>query len=99
MSAGVSIEDILRGIYDSLADRAALLLKRVEQNKQIGSPDAPAVRAAGQMMFIGGVAIQKGMVQALETRLEKRVDVPTDCEYVCALGAALLGLKRLPVRS
>ncbi|MGZ8847589.1 MAG: acyl-CoA dehydratase activase, partial [Pyrinomonadaceae bacterium] len=36
VSAGVSIEDILRGIYDSLADRAAMLLKRVEQHKKIG---------------------------------------------------------------
>jgi (R)-2-hydroxyacyl-CoA dehydratese activating ATPase len=81
VSTGLSVEDIMRGIYDSLADRAALLLKRV------GPGD--------RLVFIGGVATQRGMVQALENRLQLPVVVPPDCEYVCALGAALLGLKRL----
>jgi activator of 2-hydroxyglutaryl-CoA dehydratase len=35
------------------------------------------------------------MVKALETRLGLKVNVPQDCEYVCALGAGLLGLKRM----
>ncbi|MFZ0060570.1 MAG: acyl-CoA dehydratase activase [Pyrinomonadaceae bacterium] len=80
VSTGLSVEDIMRGIYDSLADRAALLLKRV-------GPGGPLV-------FIGGVATQRGMVKALEDHLQQPVTVPPDCEYVCALGAALLGLKR-----
>jgi predicted CoA-substrate-specific enzyme activase len=102
VSSGVSIEDILRGIYDSLADRAALLLKRVEKHQRIGGgaqPELPKSEAAsGEMMFIGGVATQRGMVKALEERVGIKVEVPTDCEYVCALGAALLGLKRLQAR-
>ena len=101
VSAGVSIEDILRGIYDSLADRAALLLKRVEQHKKIGGSSPETVTPEGtptELMFIGGVATQKGMVKALEARLGTKVEVPGDCEYVCALGAALLGLKRLQAR-
>ena len=81
VSAGVSVEDILGGIYDSLASRAGLLLKRVN--------------LAGELTFIGGVARQRGMVRALEQRLQVKVNVPEDCEYVCALGAALLGLSRL----
>ena len=81
VSAGVSVEDILGGIYDSLASRAGLLLKRVN--------------LAGELTFIGGVARQRGMVRALEQRLQVKVNVPEDCEYVCALGAALLGLTRL----
>jgi predicted CoA-substrate-specific enzyme activase len=81
VSTGLSVEDIMRGIYDSLADRAALLLKRV----------GPAT----QLVFIGGVATQRGMVKALEDRLKLPVTVPPGCEYICALGAALLGLKRL----
>lgn len=81
VSAGVSVEDILGGIYDSLASRAALLLKRVN--------------VCEQLTFIGGVARQCGMVKALEQRLQLKVNVPEDCEYVCALGAALLGLSRL----
>lgn len=81
VSTGLSVEDIMRGIYDSLADRATLLLKRVG--------------AGQQLVFIGGVATQKGMVKALEARLKLPVLVPENCEYVCATGAALLGLKRL----
>ncbi|MHB8413494.1 MAG: acyl-CoA dehydratase activase [Candidatus Acidiferrales bacterium] len=81
VSAGVSVEDIVYGIYDSLADRASMLLKRA------GS--------AGDLIFIGGVARQQGMVQALENRLKVKVHVPYYCEHVCALGAALLGMKRV----
>jgi len=81
VSTGLSLEDILRGIYDSLADRATLLLKRVGMGQAL--------------VFIGGVAKQRGMVKALEDRLKLPVLVPPHCEHVCALGAALLGLKRL----
>jgi predicted CoA-substrate-specific enzyme activase len=81
VSAGVSVEDILCGIYDSLAERASMLLKRAGMGQEL--------------VLIGGVARQKGMVCALENRLKVRVSVPADCEYVCALGAGLLGLKRL----
>jgi (R)-2-hydroxyacyl-CoA dehydratese activating ATPase len=81
VSAGVTVENILGGIYDSLASRAGLLLKRVNLGEQL--------------TFIGGVARQRGMVRALEQRLQVKVNVPEDCEYVCALGAALLGLSRL----
>jgi len=54
--------------------------------------------SSGETMFIGGVATQRGMVRALEERLKAKVEVPADCQYVCALGAALLGLKRLQSR-
>ncbi len=81
VSTGLSVEDIMRGIYDSLADRASLLLKRAGLGKRI--------------VFIGGVARQAGMIKALQDRLKLEVHVPEDCEYVCALGAALLGLRRL----
>ncbi len=80
VSAGVTVPNILAGIYDSLADRSALLLKRV------GRVD--------ELVFVGGVARQQGAVRALERRLKIPVHVPEHCEYVCALGAALLGLKR-----
>lgn len=81
VSAGVGVEDILRGIYDSLAERAMMLLKRAGSMERV--------------TFIGGVANQRGMVRALEDRLGKTVNVPEHSEYVCATGAALLGLKRL----
>ena len=80
VSGGVSVEDIFRGIHDSLADRAGTLLRRVGLRDQV--------------TVIGGVARQAGLIAALKQRLNIRVDVPEECEYVCALGAAVLGLKR-----
>ncbi len=84
VSAGVSVENILRGIHDSLADRAAGMLKRVGME--------------GELTLIGGVARQAGIVKALENKLGVKVNVPPDCEYVCALGAALLGHRRLALK-
>lgn len=84
VSAGVSVENILRGIHDSLADRAVGMLRRVGMEGEVG--------------FIGGVARQYGMVKALEEKLGTKVNVPPNCEYVCALGAALLGHQRLVAR-
>ncbi len=85
VSAGVSVEDILRGIHESLAERAGALLKRVGMDDEI--------------TFIGGVARQAGIIRALESRLSVRVNVPPDCDFVCALGAAMAGQKRLQARA
>ncbi len=81
VSAGITVQDILRGIHESLADRAGTLLKRVEMKDEL--------------TLIGGVARQAGIAKALEERLKVKVTIPQDCDFVCALGAALLGLKRL----
>lgn len=80
ISEGVSVENILRGIHNSLADRALSLLKRVGMD--------------GPVTFIGGVARQEGMVVALKDKLGVQVNVPDGPEYTTALGAALLGLQR-----
>jgi len=81
MTAGVSVPNILRGIHLSLANRAMALLKRVG--------------LAPELTFIGGVARQAGMVKALEETVGVKVNVPTEPELVGALGAALLGLRRV----
>jgi predicted CoA-substrate-specific enzyme activase len=80
VSEGVTVENILRGIHNSLADRALSLLKRV-------GLDAPVA-------FIGGVARQEGMVVALRDKLGVPVHVPDGPEFAAALGAALLGRQR-----
>jgi predicted CoA-substrate-specific enzyme activase len=84
VSEGVSVENILRGIHNSLADRALSLLKRVG----FGGPDAGVA-------FVGGVALQQGMVAALREKLGVPIHVPDEPRYTAALGAALLGLQRL----
>jgi predicted CoA-substrate-specific enzyme activase len=80
VSEGVSIENIVRGIHDALADRALALLKRVGLD--------------GEVTFIGGVAQQAGMVAALREKLGVPVHVPPAPQFTTALGAALLGLQR-----
>ncbi len=81
VSEGVAVENILRGIHNSLADRALGLLKRVGLD--------------GEVTFIGGVARQEGMVVALRERLGLPVNVPDAPQFTTALGAAVLGLQRL----
>jgi predicted CoA-substrate-specific enzyme activase len=80
VSEGVGVENILRGIHNSLADRALALLKRVGLD--------------GEVTFIGGVALQAGMVQALRDKLGVPIHVPPAPHETAALGAALLGLQR-----
>jgi predicted CoA-substrate-specific enzyme activase len=80
VSDGATVENILRGIHDSLADRSLALLKRVGLD--------------GEVTFIGGVAQQEGMVVALRTKLGVPINVPEAPHLVAALGAARLGLQR-----
>ena len=80
ISEGVAVENILRGIHNSLADRALLLLKRVGLD--------------GEVTMIGGVALQEGMIVALREKLGVPVNVPAEPHLTAALGAALLGLQR-----
>jgi predicted CoA-substrate-specific enzyme activase len=80
VSEGVTVENILRGIHNSLADRALSLLKRVGLD--------------GPVAFIGGVAQQEGMIVALRAKLGVPVYVPEGPQFAAALGAALLGRQR-----
>ncbi len=67
--------DIARAIHDAIADRVASLVRRVGIEKDV--------------ILIGGVARNKGFVDALNRSLELEVIVPEEPEYVSALGAAL----------
>lgn len=80
VSEGVTVENILRGIHNSLADRALSLLKRVGLD--------------GPVAFIGGVARQEGMIVALRGKLGVPVLVPEGPQFAAAVGAALLGRQR-----
>jgi predicted CoA-substrate-specific enzyme activase len=84
VSEGVGVDNILRGIHNSLADRALGLLKRVGLD--------------GEVTLIGGVALQAGMVAALRDKLGVPVNVPDAPQLTTALGAALLGLQRFRKR-
>jgi predicted CoA-substrate-specific enzyme activase len=81
VSTGEKVENILRGVHNSLASRALALLKRA------GLED--------EVTFVGGVARQNGMVKALSETLKRKVNVSGEPELVGALGAALLALRRM----
>ena len=81
VSVGQSVENIVRGIHDSLAQRGQQLLKRVGIEPEI--------------TFVGGMALQSGMVQALEHAVGQKVNVAERPDLVAALGAALLARQRL----
>ncbi len=80
ITEGKKVEDIIRGIHDSLSDRAISLLKSVGIEEEI--------------TFIGGVAVQDGMVASLQEKLGKKINVPDDPEFTVAYGAALLARRR-----
>ncbi|MFQ5850167.1 MAG: acyl-CoA dehydratase activase [Candidatus Binatia bacterium] len=81
VSAGETVEDILRGVHNSLASRALALMKRA------GLED--------EVTFVGGVARQIGMVKAMEAAMKKKVNVCEEPDMVGALGAGILALRRL----
>jgi predicted CoA-substrate-specific enzyme activase len=84
VSEGKTVADILCGAHRSLADRA------FSQLKLVGFHDAVA--------FIGGVALQEGMIKACEERFQGALQVPQAPAHVVAYGAALLGLSRYQKR-
>jgi predicted CoA-substrate-specific enzyme activase len=84
VTAGQSVENIVRGIHDSLAQRGFQLLKRVGLEAEI--------------TFTGGMALQSGMVSALEIAVGQKVNVGERPELIAALGASLLARQRLERR-
>ena len=78
LGKGKKIEDILLGVHRSIAARSAGLLRRVGVDDEV--------------TFTGGVARNTAMVDALERRLERPLNVSDDSHYMGALGAALFAL-------
>jgi predicted CoA-substrate-specific enzyme activase len=80
VNEGQTLQNIIRGIHNSLASRSKGLLSRVGLD--------------GEVTFVGGVARQSGMVAALKDAIKNPVNVDKDPDMVTALGAALLALQR-----
>jgi predicted CoA-substrate-specific enzyme activase len=73
---GSSKEDILWGVHESIAAKIASVSKRVGIEPEL--------------VFTGGVALNIGVVDALEKQLGLTIQVPENPEIVGALGAAIL---------
>jgi predicted CoA-substrate-specific enzyme activase len=81
VTEGKKIEDIISGTHYSITDRIVALLKQVGGEEEI--------------TLTGGVAKNVGFVHALEDRIGIKMNVCPDSEYMGAIGAAHLGLRRL----
>ena len=87
VSRGISAQNILKGIHLSMAGRLSKLLKSIGANQ-------------GLVMMTGGLALDQGLVAALEEDLTKIKDMKAtvrshpDSIYAGAIGAALWGAYR-----
>ncbi len=82
VSEGQEVEDILRAIHNSIADRTIGLLERIGEIQP-------------QVVMTGGVAKNIGVVKALEEKLGVTLSIYHEPQIVGALGAALLALDGL----
>ena len=81
LGKGKKIEDVLLGVHQSIGARSVGLLRRV------GVTD--------QVTFTGGVARNPAMIAALESRLDLKLNVSEESDFMGALGAALFALDRI----
>jgi (R)-2-hydroxyacyl-CoA dehydratese activating ATPase len=76
ISQGDRPEDILAGIHRSIADKISGMSRGVTLEKDI--------------IIIGGGALDIGLVQAIEEKLQAKVLVPDNPRLMAALGAAVI---------
>lgn len=86
VSRSIPPADILRGIHESMADRLLKLLKSIDAKE-------------GVVMMTGGLALDAGLVKAMQDGMEKqkmstRIDSHPDSLFAGAIGAALWGIFR-----
>jgi len=86
VSRSIPPSDILRGIHESMAERLTKLLKSIDVRQ-------------GVVMMTGGLALDTGLVKALQDGMDKqkmgtRVATHPDSLYAGAIGAALWGAFR-----
>jgi len=71
-------EEIIRGLMNSIASRVAGMVHRIGLQEPV--------------MLTGGVALNRGVVKALEEKLGTTISVPSNPQIVGALGAALFAM-------
>ncbi len=81
IARGASAHDIVRGIHEMVIIRTITLLKQL----------SPRINAPVAMS--GGVALNRGIVRALERGTGERVLVPDNPQIIGALGAAVIAAK------
>ena len=80
LAKGTKYEDIVKGIHASIASRVGSLAKRV------GIKD--------QVVMTGGVALNHGMIRALEKNIGFKIYTSEYCQLNGAIGAALFAYQK-----
>ncbi len=80
LAKGTKISDIVRGIHTAIASRVGSLAKRV------GIKD--------EVIMTGGVALNKGMIRALEKNIGHTIHTSEYCQLNGAVGAALFAYQK-----
>jgi predicted CoA-substrate-specific enzyme activase len=80
ISQGSAIEDVITGLHGAIAERIYTMSSRIGFEKGIA--------------FTGGVAKNKGFVDALSKKIGLSPTVPDEPQIICAFGAALAAIKR-----
>lgn len=81
IAQGKSKEDIIAGIHDSIGERICGMVAKVGAREVIS--------------FIGGGAKNIGVRKAIEDRLQMKVWIPEEPQFIIALGAALIARESL----
>ncbi len=68
-------EDILMGVYDSISNRIVPMVNRLKLDN---------------IVFSGGVAKNRVLIEVLENKLNKKLLVPKEPQIVCCVGAGLM---------
>lgn len=84
IAQGKNKEDIIAGLHSSIAARIVNLIREVGEKEVI--------------FFCGGGAKNKGIQKALRDKLGMPVYVPSEPQFVIAIGAALIGKESLKGR-
>ncbi|MBP3906640.1 MAG: 2-hydroxyglutaryl-CoA dehydratase [Peptostreptococcaceae bacterium] len=79
LAQDVSKESVAAGILQSIANRSASILSRID--------------IVDEVAFTGGVAKSKVLVNMLEKVINKKIYISEDSQIIGALGAAIIGYK------
>ncbi|MFH1687968.1 MAG: acyl-CoA dehydratase activase [bacterium] len=77
MARGAKRENLALGIHRAVANRAVAMLRRLPLNDQI--------------VFVGGVALNRAVVELVQSVLQKKIITPSMPQLVGALGCAVCG--------
>lgn len=80
ISQGSRIEDVIASLHEAIAERIYTMSSRIGLEKDIA--------------LTGGVAKNRGFVDALSKRMGLNPTLPEEPQIVCAFGAALAAIKR-----